>query len=117
MRPHPPTRDSPRALRGLAARLAATAGLSLWAVKSLTPPEHRGMQGRRHQAECPPLADAVIEALYGTASVVCQGGEWEGWFREAGLSVPIEARSFLNGIELAQAYPDTNAACAASQSW
>jgi hypothetical protein len=58
------------ALRGL----AATSGLSLWAVQSLTPPEHRGMQGRGHQAECPPLADAVIDALYGTTSCRCQGG-------------------------------------------
>jgi hypothetical protein len=55
--------------------------------------------------------------LYGTTLPHVERQNRGGGYREEGLSAPIEARSFLNGIELAQAYPDTNAVCAASQSW
>jgi hypothetical protein len=59
------------------------------------------------------LSLSYMESLYSRF----QRENREGRDREEGLSAPIEARSFLNGIELAQAYPDTNAARAASQSW
>ena len=41
---------------------SATPCVSLCEAKVLYAPEQRGVRGLRHHAECPQVADAVIEA-------------------------------------------------------
>src|SRR5205823_6191947 len=44
------------------------------------------------QSDTPGKSDSdnmLFFPLYGTASIGCQGGDAEGWFREAGLSEPM----------------------------
>src|SRR5438128_11225643 len=42
----------------------------------------------------------IFFSLYGTASTGCQGGDEEGWFREAGLSVPLRKAVLIIGDDM-----------------
>src|SRR5215216_2849247 len=40
----------------------------------------------------------VLFSLYGANSTSCQGGDREGWFREAGLSAPLKGRLCIEEV-------------------